>query len=176
MIAFGALIRDDLRVADRDRFRSRIDRLRGKLLREILAAAGGAGIESPSSRKSSLDVGRLLLLLRRGVRVPGRYPRRPCSLVPGSVNACTSTGNTSAAEIYRNGRVTGLPNSTFASNSAINLRTNGMLIGRVMTWIRFVRTSAEILILPTTIESSESAVSALRSPSDLDLRRHVRRC
>src|SRR5688572_3002700 len=42
---------------------------------------------------------------------------------------------------------------------------NGMLTGRVMTWIRFVRTSAAILILPTTIESSESAVNALRSPS-----------
>ena len=42
---------------------------------------------------------------------------------------------------------------------------NGMFTGRVMTWIRFVRTSAAILILPTTIESSESAVNALRSPS-----------
>src|SRR3989440_7910421 len=40
-----------------------------------------------------------------------------------------------------------------------------MFTGRVITWIRFVRTSAAILILPTTIESSVNAVSALRSPS-----------
>jgi len=31
------------------------------------------------------------------------------------------------------GRVTGFPNSTFASNSAISFRMNGMLTGRVMT-------------------------------------------
>src|SRR5205085_6043922 len=42
---------------------------------------------------------------------------------------------------------------------------NGMFTGRVMTWMRFVRTSAAILILPTTIESSERAVNALKSPS-----------
>src|ERR1700731_3666107 len=75
------------------------------------------------------------------------------------------TGRTSAALIYRNARVTGLANSTFASNSEISFLINGMFTGRVITWIRFVRTSAAILILPTTIESSERAVSAPRSPS-----------
>src|ERR1700738_4152658 len=47
----------------------------------------------------------------------------------------------------------------------MSFRMKGMFTGRVITWIRFVRTSGAILILPTTIESSESEVNALRSPS-----------
>src|ERR1700704_1062429 len=57
----------------------------------------------------------------------------PAWLVPGSVNVCTMTGSTSAALIYRNARVTGFPNSTFASNSEMSFLMNGMFTGRVMT-------------------------------------------
>ena len=56
----------------------------------------------------------------------------------------------------RSGRETGTPNSTVESNCWMRLRTNSMFTGRVITWMRFVRTSAVSLILPTMIESSES--------------------
>src|SRR6202011_998692 len=111
----------------------------------------------------------VVVVVRRGVApgaAPGTAPSAPApAAAPGSVNAWTITGKTSAAEIYRSGRVTGLANSTLASNSATSFRTNGMLIGRVITWMRLVRTSADSLIFPTTTDSSVSAVNAPRSLS-----------
>ena len=70
----------------------------------------------------------------------------------------------SPAETYFKYRVTGFANSTLASNSWINCRMNGMLIGRVTTWMRFVRTSGVILIFPTITASSERRPPPPESP------------
>src|SRR5216117_2119975 len=87
---------------------------------------------------SPVVVAAVVVVVRKGVGCgDGAAPGAPASAAgaaaPGSVNACTSTGNTSPAEMYRRDRLTGCPNSTLASNSRTSLRMKGMLIGRVTT-------------------------------------------
>ena len=80
----------------------------------------------------------LLLSLPCGYGPSARKPapglqRRRLALCPVRSMPATSTGRTSPAEMYCKYRVTGFANSTLASNSWINCRMNGMLIGRVTT-------------------------------------------
>src|SRR5436305_990069 len=78
------------------------------------AATEGTGIGTPV-----LGLATVAVVDRSGCVGDGLGPHSapPGAVKPGSVNACTSTGKTSPAEIYLSGRVTGFPNSTLASNS-----------------------------------------------------------